>query len=128
MPKWSQYKQAARERGSLAFELYIVESTPAVPPEKIMTILPDHLAYQQKMEEAGKLFLAGPLSDESGEEMAGAGMIVYRAKSMEEARMIATTDPMHERGGRTFKLRRWLVNEGSMTISVGFSTKHIEFE
>jgi uncharacterized protein YciI len=123
MPKWKDYRQASKDRGSLAFELYLVESTPAVPPEQMMEILPDHLAYQGEMEAQGKLFLAGPLSDASGEEMRGSGMIVYNASSLEEATQITQADPMHARGGRTFTIRRWLVNEGSMTLSVKFSAQ-----
>jgi uncharacterized protein YciI len=125
MPKWSDYKETARNRGSLAFELFIVESTPALAPDDMMKILPEHLSYQQDMERAGKLFLAGPLSDASGEEMSGAGMIVYKAHSFEEALAITSADPMHQRGGRTFTLRRWLVNEGALTLSVGLSTKGV---
>ena len=127
MPKWKDYRQASKDRGSLAFELYLVESTPAVPPEQMMEILPDHLAYQGEMEAQGKLFLAGPLSDASGEEMRGSGMIVYNASSLEEATQITQGDPMHARGGRTFTIRRWLVNEGSMTLSVKFSAQKAGF-
>jgi len=126
MPKWSDYKKVSQERGSLAFELFVVESTPAVAPEELQKILPDHLGYQNKMEQEGKLFLAGPMSDDTGEEMQGTGMIVYRAASMEDARAITEADPMHARGGRTYKLRKWLVNEGSLTIKVGLSTDRTE--
>ena len=126
MPKWKDYRQASKDRGSLAFELYLVESTPAVPREQMMEILPDHLAYQGEMEAQGKLFLAGPLSDASGEEMRGSGMIVYNASSLEEATQITQSDPMHAGGGRTFTIRRWLVNEGSMTLSVKFSAQKAE--
>ena len=28
MPAWNEYKKAAKERGSLALELFVVESTP----------------------------------------------------------------------------------------------------
>lgn len=123
MPKWAEYKQTAKERGSLAFELYVVESTPAVAPDLMVKKLSDHLAYQKSQEEAGRLFLAGPLSDETGEEMMGVGLIVYRAASMEEANSIASNDPMHSSGNRTFTLRKWLVNEGSLTLSVGLSSQ-----
>lgn len=123
MPKWKDYRQTSKERGSLAFELYIVESIPAVPPEQMMEILPDHLAYQVDMESEGKLFLAGPLSDPSGEEMKGSGMIVYNASSLEEAKQITENDPMHARGGRTFTIRRWLINEGSFSLNVKFSAQ-----
>jgi len=125
MPTWSEYKKTARTRGSLAFELYIVESTPALRPDELSEILPDHLNYQKQMEHAGKLFLAGPLSDASGEEMTGGGIIVYRASSLNEAKEIALNDPMHKRGGRTFTLRRWLVNEGSLSLSVGLSEQKV---
>ena len=125
MPTWSEYKETARSRGSLAFELYIVESTPALSPDELSEILPDHLTYQKEMENAGKLFLAGPLSDASGEEMTGGGMIIYRTSSLDEAKDIALNDPMHKRGGRTFTLRRWLVNEGSLSLSVGLSGQKV---
>jgi uncharacterized protein YciI len=121
MPKWAEYREIARNRGALALEFYIVESMPVGPPERIQEILPDHLHYQKKMETAGKLFLAGPLSDDTGEEMAGGGMIVYRAGSLEEARNIAVNDPMHKAGGRDFTIRRWLVNEGSLSLNITFS-------
>ena len=128
MPAWSEYKETARLRGSLAFELYIVESTPAIEPDDMLEILPDHLDYQKQMEEAGKLFLAGPLSDDTGEEMTGGGMIVYRADSIGAAMEIASNDPMHKRGGRTFTLRRWLVNEGSLSLSVGLSEQKVRLK
>ncbi len=54
--------------------------------------------------------------------MQGVGMIVYRAESMEAARALAEADPMHSAGARSYTLRKWLVNEGSLTLSVGLST------
>lgn len=123
MPSWSEYRETARARGSLAFELYIVESTPAMAPPQMLEILPEHLAYQKQMESEGKLFMAGPLSDASGEQMSGGGMIIYRAASLEDAKSLTENDPMHAKGGRTFTLRKWLVNEGSLSISVGFANQ-----
>lgn len=122
MVAWEEYKQIAAGRGALALELFIVESSPAGNPDAVKASLPEHLSYQQKLEEGGTLVLAGPLSDVSGQKMQGAGMIVYRAKSMEEARTIAENDPMHKSGARTFTLRKWLVNEGGLSVSVGLST------
>jgi uncharacterized protein YciI len=125
MPTWSQYKQTASSRGALAFELYVVLSTLSKTPEDARAVLPQHLEYQGKMEAAGKLFLAGPMSDPSGEQMSGDGLIIYRANSIEEAREIAENDPMHKAGARTFTLRRWLVNEGSISITAGLSGQNI---
>ena len=125
MPLWEEYKEIARERGSLAFELFIVQSTPAASPEELKETLPRHLAYQKEMEEAGRLFLAGPLSDDTGEQMIGAGLIIYRAESMDDARELARNDPMHAEGIRTFTLRKWLVNEGSPSFETRLSDKKV---
>ena len=119
---WSEYKSAARARGALALELYVAESIPAGDGEAVRNTLPDHLAYQRSLEEAGSLVFAGPLSDSSGEAMEGVGLIVYRAPSLAEARRLAEADPMHKAGARRFTLRRWLVNEGALTLKVGLST------
>ena len=128
MPSWKEYRQTSKERGSLAFELYIVESTPVVPPDQMLEILPEHLAYQGEMERQGKLFLAGPMSDETGDEMSGGGMIIYNASSLEEAQEITENDPMHKKGGRTFKIRRWLVNEGALSLNIQLSEQKVTLE
>ena len=125
MPAWNEYKQTAQERGALAFELYVVESTASAPPEELQAVLPSHLAYQKETEAAGKLFLAGPMSDLTGEQMQGTGLIIYRAGSLDEARAIADADPMHAEGKRTYTLRKWLVNEGSPSFSMALSEKQV---
>lgn len=127
MPKWADYKRIAKERGALALELFVVNSKPAAPDADLPSTLPDHLAYQAELERDGKLVFAGPVSDATGEDMNGEGMIIYRAASLEEARALAENDPMHKRGVRTFTIRRWLVNEGSFTVSVGLSGKKVSF-
>lgn len=127
MPKWADYKRIAKERGALALELFVVNSKPAAPDADLPGTLPDHLAYQAELERDGKLVFAGPVSDATGEDMNGEGMIIYRAASLEEARALAENDPMHKRGVRTFTIRRWLVNEGSFTVSVGLSGKKVSF-
>lgn len=122
MVAWADYKSEARSRGALALELYVAHSTPAKAPEDVKASLPDHLAYQAQLERAGQLAFAGPMSDETGEHMQGMGLIIYRADSLEAARKLAEEDPMHKSGARSFVLRRWMINEGSLNISVGLST------
>lgn len=122
MVAWNEYKTMARERGALALELFVVETTPDGPPDQVKAALPAHLEYQRKLEERGVLVLAGPTSDPSGDNMVGAGLVIYRAASMEEATELAENDPMHLTGARVYKLRKWLVNEGSLSINVGLST------
>jgi len=128
MPAWNEYKKAAKERGSLALELYVTESTPSQPMDKVKALLPEHLAYQAELEKSGKLAFAGPLSDDSCELMEGVGLIIYRANSLEEAKELADKDPMHANNVRSYKLRRWLINEGSLNLNVGLSTKQVNME
>ena len=122
MLKWEDYKADAKSRGALAFELYVAQSVPVAEPAEIKAVLPDHLAYQAELERAGKLALAGPMSDETGEHMQGMGLIIYRAESLNAARALAEGDPMHKSGARDFTLCKWLVNEGSFSVNVGLST------
>ena len=128
MPSWAEYKDTARSRGALALELYVVESTPEATPEQLKETLPDHLEYQKQLEAAGHLVLAGPLSNDSGELMEGNGLIIYRAASLEAARVLAEADPMHLKQYRTYRIRRWLVNEGSLNLQVRLAQQSVVFE
>ena len=125
MPKWEDYKAHAKERGALAWELFMVRTTPVKGPEEIQPVLPAHLAYQKQLEEAGSLVMAGPISDETGDEMQGAGMIIYRAATLADARKLTENDPMHAEGIRSFEIRKWLVNEGGLSLNVKFAGRDI---
>ncbi len=103
----------------------VAQSTPTKDPQDVKAALPDHLAYQAALEEAGQLAFAGPMSDETGAHMQGMGLIIYRADSLEAARTLAENDPMHQSGARQFTLRRWMINEGSLNPSIGLSTKTV---
>lgn len=128
MPKFEAYKQTARARGSLALELFMVVSRPAAPPEEMQSHLPAHLDYQGQLERDGSLVLAGPISDLDGDTIEGMGLIIYRAASFEAAKNLAEADPMHAAGARTYEIRRWLVNEGSISLSVGLSSGRVHME
>lgn len=125
MVAWADYKAQAKARGALALELYVAHSTPAKGADDVKASLPDHLAYQAELERAGQLAFAGPMSDETGDHMQGVGLIIYRADSLEAARALAEGDPMHKSGARSFVLRRWMINEGSLTLQVGLSTNAV---
>ena len=125
MPLWEEYKSQAKARGALAMELFVVHSSPAADMELVKATLPAHLDYQKKMEAEGTLVMAGPVSDESGERMDAEGMIIYRAADLAAASAIAEADPMHAAGARTFKVRKWLVNEGSLGFTVSLSSQTV---
>ncbi|KZM50533.1 YciI family protein [Labrenzia sp. OB1] len=99
--------------------LYVITTTPARGPG-MQEVLPAHLEYQIRMERDGILFGAGPLFEE-GADVPYGGMIIVRARDEAEAREIADADPFHAAGLRRYDLRRWMLNEGSMTFTVRYS-------
>lgn len=117
--------EANLTRKFLGLQLYVIESSPARSPETLAS-LPDHLAHQQDLERRGILFSAGPLWEE-GNEIPVAGMIVIRANSFDEARAIADSDPFHQRGIRSYRIRKWSVNEGALQIGLTLSDQSLRF-
>ena len=83
-------------------------------------VLEEHLAYQVKLEEEGKLFAAGPLLREDG-EMAGIGLIIVKAGSLDEAKEIADQDPFHQSGLRAYKIWPWKINESGVDLKIRFA-------
>jgi len=119
---WTHMLERARTNGLLGKQLFVVFTTPNDGMEPIQDNIKEHLAYQRMLENTGVMFAAGPMADDSGENWAGAGMVVVRAESLEEAEAIAAADPMHAAGARSYKVRPWLVNEGTLTVKVGFAS------
>ena len=48
-------------------------------------------------------------------------MVIIRANTLSEAKEIANSDPMHKSGARSFIVRPWLLNEGTITLSINYS-------
>ena len=86
----------------------------------------DTLPWTHMLEDTGVMFGAGPLADEGGETWSGTGMVVIRAENLAEAEEIAAADPMHASGARNFTVRPWIVNEGTVTVKVGFASSSRE--
>lgn len=104
--------------------LWVVTTRPARGPG-FQDVLPAHLAYQVALERQGTLFGAGPIFEDGDQAPPTGGMIILRASSEAEARAIAEADPFHTAGLRQFTLHRWLLNEGSMTLTVRYSDQSI---
>lgn len=61
------------------------------------------------------------VADDNEKVWSGAVMVILHADSVEHAREIAAEDPMHVACARTFHVRPWLMNDGSMTVRVTYS-------
>ena len=104
-------------------QLFAVITTPTDGLGPIFVNLDEHLAYQVSLEKDGILYAAGPLWTDDGESWEGEGMVIVRAGSRDEAVAIAERDPMHKAGARSFTVRPWLINEGSLTVRIDYSTQ-----
>lgn len=118
---WQQHIDKVTDKGLLAKQLYVVLTKPVSGLDAVRENLAEHLAYQLELERKNIMFAAGPFADDNAQEWEGEGMVIIRADSLDQARQIAEADPMHKSGAREFRLRPWLLNEGSITINVTYS-------
>ena len=102
-------------------DLYVVFTKPTNGLGPVMENIEGHLKFQVSLEERGIMFGAGPFWDDNEIDWSGEGMVIIRASSLTEAKEIASTDPMHISGARSFKVRPWLLNEGTINLSVNYS-------
>ena len=114
--------------GMLRKQLYVVFTKPTKGMEPVMAVIKDHLEFQIDLERHGIMFGAGPFWNDAEDAWEGEGMVIIRAKSLTEAKQIAASDPMHKSGARSYKVRPWLLNEGTLTLKVSFSDKSMTLE
>ena len=88
----------------------------------VMENLEDHLKFQVSLEKQGIMFGAGPFWDDNEIDWNGEGMVIIRANSIDHAKEIANSDPMHKSGARSFTVRPWLLNEGNIQVTLDYST------
>lgn len=121
MGTWQEHIDRVSAKGLLAKRLYVILTTPTGSLDALGEHLGAHLAYQKELEARGVTFAAGPFADDAELDWSGEGMIIVRAASLAEARAIADADPMHSNGVRRYRIRPWLLNEGSYTLTVRYS-------
>ena len=109
-------------KGMLQKDLYVVFTTPTeAGMGPVMEHLKEHLDFQVKLERDGIMFGAGPFWEDDEHTWNGEGMVIIRADSLAHAKELAASDPMHSSGARTFKVRPWLLNEGTVTVKITYS-------
>lgn len=107
-------------------QLYAIFTIPVNGLEPVFAILEEHLEFQVSIEKEGILYAAGPMWTDDEESWEGEGMVIVRAKNRAEAIAIAERDPMHKSGARSFKVRPWMINEGSVTLRLNKSNQTFE--
>ncbi len=120
-PKVTKQDVLNASQGMLQKQMYVYFTTPTKGLGPVLENLEPHLEFQRDLERKGIMFGAGPHWTDDEENWEGDGMVIIRAGSLAEAKEIAASDPMHRSGARSFTVRPWLMNEGTVTIKVSFA-------
>ncbi|MEW9922200.1 YciI family protein [Marimonas sp. MJW-29] len=110
-------------KGMLQRQLFAIFTTPTDGLGHVFANIEEHLQFQVQLEKDGILYAAGPIWTDDEESWEGEGLVVVKAASRAEAIAIAERDPMHKAGARSFRVRPWLINEGSVTITLNNSSQ-----
>ncbi|MGH7716280.1 MAG: YciI family protein, partial [Vulcanimicrobiaceae bacterium] len=116
----------SKREGFLAKQLYVIFTEPTNGLRPVMENIKAHLEFQIALEKQGIMFAAGPNWSDDEKSWDGDGMVVIRAQTLAAAHEIAERDPMHKSGARKFRIRPWLVNEGTMSVRLNLSKGSFE--
>lgn len=106
--------------GMLQKPLYAALRTPC-DLTRFGELLERHLQWAIAAERRGELFASGPFTEEGGTPGALGGLSILRAGSLEEAERIIAGDPFISEGVYGATVRKWMLMEGGLTITVRFS-------
>lgn len=69
--------------------------------EKSQKYRPQHLDFLETMRQEKKVLMNGRFTDGAG------GLVIYRAKSLDEAKELAEQDPYIQLGAREYDIHEW---------------------
>lgn len=104
-------------------QLYAIFTKPVNGLGPVFANIEAHLKFQVELEREGVMFAAGPMWTDDEQSWEGDGLVVVRAESRSAAIAIAERDPMHQSGARSFEVRPWLINEGTISVRLDYSTQ-----
>jgi uncharacterized protein YciI len=96
-------------------------------PDMIQRDLQKHLEYIIALEKRGVVFASGPFTPGQGASL-GDGLTIFRAASIDEAKVFANSDPFVLSGARGYDVREWTIMEGSIGLKLDFSDTSYRIE
>jgi uncharacterized protein YciI len=96
------------------YYLFLLKKGPTWTPDTtpdVMELQEAHLANLKRLGDMGKLVINGPLLDSFATSGEIRGVGVLKAKSLEEAQELISTDPMVKVGRLIFELHAWMINK-----------------
>jgi len=100
-----------------AFELVLLrrpQDAPTYPDDVLERIQEEHLAYHDKLREAGQIVTNGPVSDQPDQSLRG--LTFYRTGSLDESWQLAEADPAVRAGRLTVEIMTWYCGPGMMIL------------
>jgi uncharacterized protein YciI len=108
-------------------QLFVVLWKSLGHPDLVKRDLPKHLDYMIGLEKRGVIFASGPFTPGQGASL-GDGLTIFRASSIDEAKVFANSDPFVLSGARGYDIREWTVMEGRVTVELDFSDTSYRIE
>lgn len=99
-----------------AFELVLLrrpEHAPDYPDEDLERIQREHLAYHDRLRDAGHVVTNGPVSEQPDPSLRG--LTFYRTGSLERSRQLAMDDPAVRAGRLAVEIMTWYCGPGTMS-------------
>jgi uncharacterized protein YciI len=90
------------------------------PMDYLAPHLREHILWLETQEKNGTLFLCG--ANAAGDQWDGSGTAIIRAPSLAAAVAIAETEPFHREGLRANTVHGWLLNEGTVRLTISLFT------
>lgn len=103
-----------RRMTSLRKQLFIALQYPVGSQQAMMDCIADHLRFMQDHED--QVFLSGPLLRDGA--TIGDGLTILKTDDEAEARAFMDQEPLVKAGLRRYELRRWRIQEGTMTVTI----------
>lgn len=122
------HKVIAKDRGSLALELYVLESKLEKSPDKVKHDLPAHLDFRRDTNACRVPVRADPLSYAIADSMERAELIAYRDGSMAKTLIVANVVRMRRSGARQLETLVAGRKVGEITVNLDLSTARVQLD
>jgi uncharacterized protein YciI len=87
---------------------------PKLPDAEAEAMQARHIGHLQKMAKSGKMVIAGPFDEQ--EDVFKRGLCLYKVDTAEEARRLASEDPIVQAGRLKVEVMAWYVEKGYISF------------
>ena len=118
-----QAGEITRLRSAMLKQNYFLMHRDVVSPDVIPALTLTHLRWVAEAEKNGQLLFSGPLFD--GQDRQLMGLSLLRAPDWNAAEAIARADPYVSNGAVAFRMQRWMLCGGRVSLTLDFSDQAV---